>query len=101
MHLTRPVSSLPVFLVLAVAATPVLAQTRQPTLPPPSITEYRPRSTLVVPQHPVPRAKYPAVDFHGHPPRLNTPENIERVLTAMDSLNVGVMIQAMPSSGDT
>lgn len=73
---------------------------RQPTIPPPSITEYHPRSTLVVPQHPVPRAKFPAVDFHGHPPRLDNPENIARVLAAMDSLNLGVMIQAMPSSGD-
>jgi predicted TIM-barrel fold metal-dependent hydrolase len=73
---------------------------RQPTVPPPTITEYHPRSTLVVPEHPVPRAKFPAVDFHGHPPRLNNPENIERVLAAMDALNLGVMIQAMPSSGD-
>jgi hypothetical protein len=38
-----------------------------PTLPPPSIVDYRPHSTLVVPAHPVPRAKFPAVDFHGHP----------------------------------
>ncbi len=44
----------------------------QPTLPPPSITEYQPRSTLVVPENPVPRAKYPVVDLHGHPPRSPT-----------------------------
>ncbi|HKJ02392.1 MAG TPA: hypothetical protein VJ997_08055, partial [Longimicrobiales bacterium] len=88
---------------LALLPTGLAAQsraTRQPTLPPPSITEYHPRSTLVVPRHPVPRAKFPAVDFHGHPPRLNNRETIERVLAAMDSLNLGVMIQAMPSSGD-
>jgi len=34
-------------------------QPREPTLPPPSITEYQPRSTLVVPAHEVPRAKFP------------------------------------------
>jgi len=48
-------------------------QSRESTLPPPSITEYQPRSTLVVPAHEVPRAKFPVVDFHGHPPNLSTP----------------------------
>ena len=38
-----------------------------PRLPPPSIVDYRPRSTLVTPTHLVPRAKYPVIDFHGHP----------------------------------
>src|SRR5688500_6497454 len=37
-----------------------------PQTPAPSILDYRPRSTLVVPAHPVPRAKFPAIDFHGH-----------------------------------
>jgi predicted TIM-barrel fold metal-dependent hydrolase len=73
---------------------------RQPTLPPPSITEYRPRSTLVVPEHEVPRARYPVVDFHGHPPNLASPENIRTVVEAMDRLNIGVMVQAQPSSGE-
>src|SRR5688572_16170207 len=74
-------------------------QDRQPTLPPPSITEYKPRSTLVVPEHQVPRAKFPAVDFHGHPPRLTSRETIEEVVAAMDRLNLAVMVQAQPSSG--
>jgi len=78
---------------------PARAQTREPTIPPPSITEYKPRSTLVVPEHPVPRAKYPAVDFHGHPPDLSSREVIERVIAAMDSLNLQVIVQARPSSG--
>ena len=34
---------------------------RKPEFPPPSIIDYKPRSTLVVPQHPVPRAKYPVI----------------------------------------
>ena len=38
-----------------------------PTLPLPSILDYRPRSTLKAPAHSVPKAKYPAIDFHGHP----------------------------------
>jgi predicted TIM-barrel fold metal-dependent hydrolase len=103
-----PTILLVVPLVLLVGAWPSAAtaqggrrqQGQQPTIPPPSITEYKPRSTLVVPEHPVPRAKFPAVDFHGHPPRLVTKEVIERVVAAMDRLNLGVMIQAQPSSGE-
>src|SRR5262249_61374567 len=34
---------------------------------PPSIVDYRPKSTLVTGVHLVKAAKYPAVDFHGHP----------------------------------
>lgn len=71
----------------------------QPTLPPPSITEYQPRSTLVVPENPVPRAKYPVVDLHGHPPSLADPATIERVVAAMDELNLQVIVQARGSSG--
>ena len=41
-----------------------------PELPAPSIVDYRPRSTLVTPAHQVPRAKYPVIDFHGHPQGL-------------------------------
>ncbi len=72
----------------------------EPRLPPPSITEYRPRSTLVVPEHVVPRAKFPAVDFHGHPPDLSSPETVRQVVAAMDELNLQVMVQARPSSGE-
>jgi predicted TIM-barrel fold metal-dependent hydrolase len=73
---------------------------REPSIAPPSITEYRPRSTLVVPVHEVPRARYPVVDFHGHPPNLASPDNIRSVVEAMDRLNIGVMVQAQPSSGE-
>jgi len=89
------------------AAAPAAAQrrprpgtNRQPEFPPPTITEYHPRSTLVVPEHLVPRAKFPVVDFHGHPPRLISPDVIERVGLAMDSLNLAVMVNASGSSGD-
>src|SRR5690606_21955077 len=92
------------------AAEPVLAQRRgqarrpgegrQPEFPPPTILEYRPRSTLVVPAHEVPRARFPAVDFHGHPPLLDSRDVIERVVAAMDSLNIQVMVQARGTSGE-
>jgi predicted TIM-barrel fold metal-dependent hydrolase len=88
--------------VAALAPSPAEAQRRprQPTLPPPTIIEYQPRSTLVVPEHPVPRAKFPVVDFHGHPPFLASADVVRQVVAAMDPLNLQVMVQANPSSGD-
>src|SRR5262245_9105214 len=65
---------------------------RAPEFPPPTITEYHPRSTLKVPEHLVPRARFPVVDFHGHPPRLTSPDVVNSVGEAMDKLNVQVMI---------
>jgi uncharacterized protein len=70
-----------------------------PEVPPPSIVDYRPRSTLVSPQHPVPRAKFPAIDVHGHPGNLSTPDAIARVVAEMDRLNVGLMVVAENVSG--
>jgi predicted TIM-barrel fold metal-dependent hydrolase len=76
------------------------AEGRAPELPPPSIRDYTPRSTLIVPQHPVPRAKFPAVDIHGHPPALTSADAIDRVVAAMDPLNLQVMVNASGASGD-
>ena len=71
-----------------------------PTVPAPSIVDYRPRSTLKVPAHTVPRAKYPAIDFHGHPQGINSAEGLARLGAALDQLNVGLMIAANNISGD-
>ena len=75
------------------------AEGRDPEFPPPSIIEYKPRSTLIVPGHMVPRAKFPTVDFHGHPPNLLDPKLLEEVGQAMDSLNLRLMVSANSSSG--
>ena len=75
-------------------------RTREPTVPPPSIIDYKPRTTLVVPEHPVPRAKFPVVDMHGHPPTLDNAETIREVVAAMDDLNLQMIIQTRGSSGD-
>ena len=73
---------------------------REPEFPAPKITDYKPKSTLVVPEHPVPRAKFPVVDIHGHPPALVSPQTIQTVLDAMNKLNIQVMVQANGASGD-
>src|SRR5687768_11802836 len=72
---------------------------RQPEIPPPSIMDYKPRSTLVVPEHKVPRAKFPVVDIHGHPPTFNSPEAVKNVVNLMSPLNIQVMVQTNGATG--
>jgi uncharacterized protein len=71
-----------------------------PEFPAPSIVDYRPRSTLVTAEHPVPKAKFPVVDIHGHAPSLSSPEGIANVVRAMDALNLRVFVSADNSSGE-
>jgi len=72
-----------------------------PTLPIPSIVDYRPKSTLVTAEHKVPKAKFPAIDYHGHPGGLlSTPEGLASLLASLDSLNVRMMVSADNMSGD-
>jgi predicted TIM-barrel fold metal-dependent hydrolase len=71
-----------------------------PSQPPPSIVDYRPRSTLVTAAHPVPKAKFAAIDIHGHPPSLTSASSIAGVVSALDALNVRVMVSANNTSGD-
>ncbi len=72
-----------------------------PQFPAPSIVDYRPRSTLVTPVHMVKSAKYPAIDYHGHPQGLlNSPESVAGLIAQLDSLNVRMMVAADNMSGD-
>jgi uncharacterized protein len=60
-----------------------------PEFAPPSIVDYRPRSTLVAREHLVPRAKYPVVDIHNHV-TINA-SNVERMIADMEALNLRVL----------
>ncbi len=72
-----------------------------PEVPAPSIVDYRPRSTLVSAEHLVPKAKFPAVDVHGHAAgSLTSPERLAEFVATLDSIGVGVFISADSSSGD-
>ena len=61
-----------------------------PEFPPPSIVDYRPRTTLKVAEHPVPRAKFPVIDSHNH--TTITAANIEQMIKDMDALNMRVLV---------
>jgi len=53
--------------------------------------KYNPPSTLVVPEHPVQRAKYPFIDVHNHQFSMPT-MNLSDLTTEMDKLNMAVMV---------
>lgn len=65
-----------------------------PGLDVPYFYEYDPRSTLVVPEHPTPRAKYPFVDVHNHQSRMGEygEEEWDELVEAMDAMNMAVMV---------
>jgi uncharacterized protein len=72
-----------------------------PTLPAPSILDYRPRNTLVTPEHKVPKAKFPAIDYHGHPTsQLSSAEALEQLGDALDAIGVRVIVAANNVSGE-
>jgi predicted TIM-barrel fold metal-dependent hydrolase len=72
-----------------------------PQDPAPSILDYRPHSTLVVPEHMVKKARYPAIDFHGHPfDRLGSVQSLEQMRAELDAINVRMIIVANNVSGD-
>jgi predicted TIM-barrel fold metal-dependent hydrolase len=75
-------------------------QCRTPQFPPPSILDYRPRTTLVTAKHLVPKAKFPVIDYHGHiAGRLSTAESIAALIKDMDELGLALMISADSGSG--
>jgi len=76
------------------------AEGREPELKPPTIREYHPKSQLVTPQHPVPRAKFPVVDIHSHQPTPISPAEFDRVMTGMTANNLQILVNLSGSWGD-
>jgi predicted TIM-barrel fold metal-dependent hydrolase len=56
-----------------------------------STEEYEPRSTLVVPEHLVSRAKFPFIDVHNHQSDMAN-QDLTQVVADMDKLNMAVMV---------
>ena len=64
-----------------------------------SVEDYEPRSTLVVPEHPRERSKFPFVDVHGHL-RGASAETIDQMVRDMDAMNMAVFVNLSGTSGD-
>lgn len=65
-----------------------------------SFESYEPRSTLVVPAHPVSRARFPFIDVHAHPDGRMPPDSLDQLIRDMDGLNMAVMVNLSGRSGD-
>jgi len=60
---------------------------------------YNPKSTLVVPEHLIKKAKYPFIDVHNH--QWNMPDqNLPSLLSEMSTLNMQVMVNLSGRSFD-
>src|SRR5204863_5210644 len=75
-------------------------QGRDSEFPPPSIIDYKPKSTLVTTEHLKPRAKYPVVDIHSHQQTPISPSEFERVVKGMEANNLKVLVNLSGSWGD-
>ncbi|GAB4416222.1 MAG: amidohydrolase family protein [Bacteroidia bacterium] len=82
------------YLVLAMLLTGIGCSTAQPLQPGDTamrFVDYNPPSTLVVPEHPRTRAKYPFIDIHNHQWRMPT-QDLDALAAQMDSLNMAIMV---------
>lgn len=67
------------------------------------LTDYQPRSELVLPEHHPPRAKYAAIDAHNHlpagDPRMQEGD-LDQLVREMDFLNVQTIVNLTGGTGD-
>ena len=59
------------------------------------LKDFKPRSMLQVPEHPVEKARFPVIDFHGHLGRMDPQE----ALRVMEATNVQTIIDFDGGSG--
>jgi len=65
--------------------------------------DFTPRSELVVPQHQVAQAKYPAIDAHNHLPMFHPEmrdQGVAELVREMDLLNVKAIVNLSGGTGD-
>lgn len=63
-----------------------------------SFEEYNPPSTLVVPEHPLTRSKFPFIDIHSHQRRMGQ-QDLDALAAEMDGINMGLMVNLSGGSG--
>src|SRR5882724_8841719 len=65
----------------------------------PTLDQYQPKSTLVVPEHKLERAKFPFIDIHSH--HWNpTAEHVDQVVKEMDTINLRVLVNLSGGTGE-
>lgn len=61
--------------------------------------EYEPVSTLVVPEHPVSKSKYPFIDVHNHQWNMGNMD-LNSLIRPMDQMNMAVMVNLSGRNAD-
>lgn len=79
-------------ILIALSSVPIFGQEM-------TFEEYNPKSTLVVPENPTSRAKFRFIDVHSHHFRMET-QDLSELISAMDGINMGVMVNLSGGSGD-
>jgi predicted TIM-barrel fold metal-dependent hydrolase len=65
----------------------------------PTIEQYHPKSTLVIKEHKLDRAKFPFIDIHSH--HWNpSPERVDKLVKEMDTINLQVIVNLSGGTGD-
>ncbi|NND32169.1 MAG: amidohydrolase [Saprospiraceae bacterium] len=87
-------------IILVFACTYVIAngQRREPLDITIDFESYDPPSTLVVPEHPKTRSKFPFIDIHNHQWRLGEGD-LSQLVAEMDSLNMQVLVNLSGRGG--
>jgi len=85
-------------LCLMLVTVPAYAQTSTQTM---TVDEYEPRSTLVVPQHPLTHAKYPFIDVHTHYDALMPRQTLDDLVTELERINLKVAVNLSGGTGST
>src|SRR5215467_12477338 len=74
-------------------------QDQKKSQPTPTIEEYQPKSTLVIKEHKIERAKFPFIDIHSH--HWNpTAEEVDRLVREMDTINLRLMVNLSGGTGE-
>jgi len=60
-----------------------------------------PLTLLRLPRTNITRAKYPAIDFHVHAGGLTTPEAYQRLITLMDTIGMGAIVNLNGGTGES
>ncbi len=88
----KPVVSL---LLIAPTLAPVAMSAQTMT-----VDEYNPKSSLVVPGHPLTRSRFPFIDVHSHH-RTPGSERVDTLIADMDAMNMAVAVNLSGGTGET
>lgn len=86
--------------VLALAFSALFLQTSNVFGQTMTIEEYEPKSTLVVPENIITKAKYPFIDVHNHQRSNPSSEDLDKMIAEMDELNMKVLVNLSGRNGD-